>query len=275
MTDYEAPPPEVAEFVHQKRAEWMHEFQRLDGASTETAWSVVTDPSEPVAARLQAIEILRRNKDPRIPDLILSLFDEPDASLWRSAILSFRPDDPRIRQRLRERTESGDRESAAVALFVLALMRDASTLEICKEWLAGSLGQRRAAVSTLKALGTEQAVQLLKARWTDTLPTDEDRHTLALFLMECDHAEAVAYVDQLATKVTENWCVQAATSIYRARKDQGLRHMLNILQTGTLEAKQRMVYQISKLAGHLPHEFTADGIHEARLWVEAQLANAS
>ena len=50
--------------------------------------------------------------------------------------------------------------------------------------------------------------------------------------------------------------------------------MLNILETGTLEAKQSMVGQISSLAGHLPHEYTADGIHEARLWVETQLANA-
>jgi len=51
--------------------------------------------------------------------------------------------------------------------------------------------------------------------------------------------------------------------------------MLNILQNGTLEAKQSLVVQISALAGHLPHEYTADGIHEARLWVETQLATAS
>ncbi len=49
--------------------------------------------------------------------------------------------------------------------------------------------------------------------------------------------------------------------------------MLHILEVGTLDAKQAMVLQTSTLAGHLPHAYTADGIHEARLWLESQLAN--
>ena len=55
----------------------------------------------------------------------------------------------------------------------------------------------------------------------------------------------------------------------------GLRCMIHVLDQGTLEAKQAMVLQISSLAGQLPHQYTADGIHEARLWAETQLSNAS
>ena len=47
--------------------------------------------------------------------------------------------------------------------------------------------------------------------------------------------------------------------------------MLGILDTGDLEAQQSLVSQIWNLTS-LPHAFTADGVHEARAWIESQLA---
>lgn len=275
MTDYQPPPHEVAAFVHEKNTECAEQRQCLDGASSETAWAIATDTSEPDAARLEAILILLRNKDPRIPDLILSLFDESDTRVWRSAIRSIHPDDPRIRQSLRERANSEDVDAAAEALCVLAQMRDNSTPTTCEAWFTRSQGERNAAVEALRILETEEAVQLLRARWGDTLTTDEDRHTLALALVQFNHVDAIKHADDLAGRAIDAWSVAAATSLYFTRKDQGLRHMLNIFQNGTLEAKQSMVGQISSLAGHLPHAYTADGMHEALLWVDTQLANAS
>ena len=46
--------------------------------------------------------------------------------------------------------------------------------------------------------------------------------------------------------------------------------MRRILDVGDLQAKQSMVNQIWNYAD-LPHAFTADGIHEARVWIETQL----
>ena len=46
--------------------------------------------------------------------------------------------------------------------------------------------------------------------------------------------------------------------------------MMHILDDGDLEAKQAMVNQIWNFAD-LPHAFTADGIHEARVWVQSEM----
>jgi hypothetical protein len=46
--------------------------------------------------------------------------------------------------------------------------------------------------------------------------------------------------------------------------------MREILDHGTLESRRSMVNQVWNLT-QLPHAFTADGIHEARCWVEQQL----
>ena len=43
MTDYQAPPPEVAEFVHEKNLECEEQRQRLGGASADVAWAIAND----------------------------------------------------------------------------------------------------------------------------------------------------------------------------------------------------------------------------------------
>ncbi len=274
MAHYQPPSPEVAAIVHEKNAECAVQRQRLKGASSEAVWAIATDRSEPPAARLEAILILMRKEDARLPDLILSLFDESDTVVWRSAIRSIHPDDPRIRKRLCERAVTSDVDVAAEALCVLAHLRDSSTLTICKAWLARDQGERNVAVEALRILETEEAVRLLNARWDETLTTDEDRHTLALALTQFNHVEATKHADDLAARAVDAWSVAAATKLYFTRREHGLRHMLNILRNGTLEARQSMVGQISRLAGHIPHEYTADGIHEAQLWIDTQLLHA-
>ena len=77
-------------------------------------------------------------------------------------------------------------------------------------------------------------------------------------------------LESVAQRARGEWSVFAATSIYHFQSRRGLEHMLSILNVGDLGAKQSMVSQIWNYA-HLPHAFTADGIHEARLWIERQL----
>ena len=64
----------------------------------------------------------------------------------------------------------------------------------------------------------------------------------------------------------------AATWIYSVRDaDTGLRLMLDIVDRGDLEAKRSLVMQICHTWLHSPDAFTADAIHEARLWIERKL----
>ena len=79
------------------------------------------------------------------------------------------------------------------------------------------------------------------------------------------------FLKEVARRADGAWSVLAATSIwFEHDATEGLQLMLWILDEGNLEAKQRMVGQISGLAG-LPHRFTADGIHEARFWVQRKM----
>ena len=271
MADYQPPPPEVAEYVYEANAECERQRQRLEGASAQTAWTIATNRGESTAARMEAILVLARKRDPRMTELILSLFDDPDTDVWSGVIRSFHPDDPRIRERLRERAQSEDIGAAAEALCVLAMMKDECALTVCRDWLTGAQGQRNAAVEALRILGSGEAKKLLESRWDEELPSDEDRHALAFALVQFGHPSAIVHAQRRAELADDDWAVAAATSIYISDKPTGLRLMRKILDEGQLAARQGMVGQISSLAGHLLHEYTADGIYEARLWVEKQI----
>ncbi|MEQ9410870.1 MAG: hypothetical protein RIK87_24370 [Fuerstiella sp.] len=276
MAEYQARSPEVAAFVHRKNAECEAQRKRLADASADDAWQIAMDTTESDAARLESILVLIRNHDDRLSDLVLSLFDEPDLTVWRSVIRSFHPDCPGIRERLREFAKHHDDDAiAAEALCVLAQMNDASTVSICQDWLTRGQSSRNAAVETLRLLGGDASMKILEQRWADAGLTDEDRNTLALALTHFQHRDASNHVLDLARTGTCSWSVAAATTLYLCTPSTGLRCMMDILDTGTPDARRAMVHQISSLAGHLTHEYTADGIHEARLWVETQLAGAS
>lgn len=75
---------------------------------------------------------------------------------------------------------------------------------------------------------------------------------------------------ETARRADSAWSVVSATHIGFSDPALGLGLMRHILDHGSLEAKQAMVSQIWNFA-HVPHAFTADGIHEARLWVEERL----
>ncbi len=213
MTEYQAPPCEIADFVDQTKRECEEQWARLIDASVDDAWAIATDISESNAARLEAILLLVRNHDSRIPELVLSLFDEADLSVWRSVIRFIHPDDVRLRVKLRQfATSHDDTRIAAEALCVLARMRDESTVSICREWFSREQGPRNAAVEALRLLGSDAAVQLLKDRWSDPVLTDEDRNTLALALAHFQHTDATNLVRNLALAATCSWSVAAATT---------------------------------------------------------------
>jgi len=78
----------------------------------------------------------------------------------------------------------------------------------------------------------------------------------------------------VARRADGGWSGGAATALYgtSAYHAEGLKLMRWVLDHGTLEAKQWMVGQIYNLARPLlEHAFTADGIHEARCWIDQHL----
>jgi hypothetical protein len=107
--------------------------------------------------------------------------------------------------------------------------------------------------------------------WDHGLGDEEDRLVLAAALLDLGDKSGTATLEATACAARGIWSVFAATTIYFHDSRRGLEFMLGILNRGDLEAQQSLVGQIWNLT-HLPHAFTADGIHEARAWIESQLA---
>jgi hypothetical protein len=93
---------------------------------------------------------------------------------------------------------------------------------------------------------------------------------LAAALLDLGDKSGSAFLEATARAARGAWSVFAATTIYFHDSHLGLEFMLGILNTGDLDAQQSLVSQIWNLTS-LPHAFTADGIHEARAWIESQL----
>ena len=99
---------------------------------------------------------------------------------------------------------------------------------------------------------------------------EEDRITLAIALLRLGDDRGLPLLREVAERASDAWSVAAATWIRAYRPAEGLRLMRHILDSGTAEGRRMMVLQIAGLAD-VAHAYTADGIHEARLWIDRQL----
>lgn len=270
--NYVAPDPAVAELVYRNQQESEQQHRRLRDMSSDLLKVVARDSLEPEAARAQALLFLLVRRDPEMPGILLELFEDPDQRLWRSVIRAYRPDDPRIKERLRRFVDEAQGQSWAAAALALARLRDRALLPRLEDWLrAGDRPHRNVAIECLKALDAPEARAALRDHWDRGPGDDEDRLVLAAALLSLGDPSGAALLDATARGAHGSWSVFAATSIYWHDSCRGLEFMRGILNTGDLEAQQSLVSQIWNLTS-LPHAFTADGVHEARAWIESQLA---
>lgn len=272
MTDvYQAPDPEIAEFVHRTDAECDRQSERLEHASVEELKAVARNRGESNAARGVALLNLIGARDPEFTEILLELFDDPDQDLWRMAIVGARRDDPRIRAKLQSKLDDEDDQNWSEAAVALARRKDESLLPRFVAWLeTGDESHRNVAVECLKFLKTPAAQAALQSFWDRGVGDDEIRLDVAAALFDLGDPRGRSLLDSVAQRGKGSWSVFAATSVYVVQPRDGLMLMLRILDHGDLEARQAMVNQIWNFA-HLPHAFTVDGLAEARVWVERQL----
>ena len=88
--------------------------------------------------------------------------------------------------------------------------------------------------------------------------------------MRLGDTQGLPWLEAVARRADGAWSAMAATWIRSHQPALGLELMRGILGSGNLKAQQSMVNQIWNLA-LLPHAFTADGLHEARCWVDQQM----
>ncbi|MBO0700969.1 MAG: HEAT repeat domain-containing protein, partial [Zavarzinella sp.] len=251
--------------------------RRQAGASADRLRAVARDAGEPEAARAEALLGLVLARDPELPVILLGLFADPNPNpaLWRLVVRSQRPADPRVIDHLRRLLDEPDPGNWSEAAMALARLKDPAVLPRLEDWLrAGDRPHRNAAVQCLKAFDAPTARTLLRARWDGGPGDEEDRLVLAAILLDLGDPSGATFLEQTARAAKGDWAVFAATAIYLHDPRRGLGLMLGILDAGDLEARQGLVSQVWNLTD-LPHAFTADGVHEARAWVEAQLASAA
>ncbi|MDB5338426.1 MAG: hypothetical protein JWN70_4045 [Planctomycetaceae bacterium] len=247
---------------------------RLKYATPDQAWLIATNSGESQGARMEALLILLRHRDPRIPELQLQLLDDADQQIWKSVDHTYNADRPEIRSALHQRLRDSDVETAVHAGMILARFNDQSIIPVFEAWLHDPERERRtAALAVLGHFKSPITTSLLTALWTDGWGDEENRLDLATKLTEAGHLAAREHVTSVAMAATGCWSVACATVVYFVDPRTGLKLMLHVLDSGDLEAKQGMVGQASSLFGRMPHAYTYDGLVEARQRVEQELAS--
>jgi hypothetical protein len=272
MTDYTPPEaaPFLAEVVHRHQAEAELQRRRLKDAPTGQLKRILRDPHEPFAARAEALARLLGPRDPELADILLGLFDDPDHRLWLIAIRSYCPPDPRIFARLRGMLDDRRGRRWSEAASALARTQDETLMPRLLTWLdEGDEPHRNVAIECLTQLKLPEAHHLLEA-WEQGGRGEDDRVVLAVALLRRGDPRGLPLLEAVARRADGPWSVVAATWLRMHDPALGLVLMREILDHGTLEARRSMVNQVWNLTD-LPNAFTADGIHEARCWVEQQL----
>ena len=271
--DYVAPDPTVAEYVYRSQVESDRQHLRLSAAPSELLKAVARDQNEPVSARANALFFLLMRRDSEMPGMLLELFEDPNQKLWTMVVRSYRPNDERIRDRLRQFLDDPHEQSWSAAAVALARYQDQTIAPQLESWLReGDRPRRNVAIECLKLLDVLGGRLLLSDFWDRNLGDEEDRLVVAAALLTLDDPRGLSLLESTAQAAKGIWSVFAATSIYSHDSRHGLELMLGILHEGDLESRQALVNQIWNFTD-LPHAFTADGIHEARAWIESELAS--
>lgn len=270
--EYVAPDPEIAEFVYQQRRECEQQTERIAGMTADQAVVIALNPVEPTAARLEAMLILFGQRDPRVIDVKLAWLDDPDQELWPAIAHTYDVRQPQIRAALELRLQDADVEVAVHAAIAFARKKEDCVIPVALEWLNSDDDEtRHGAIEVLNQLKTPASAEQLHRLWDADWGDADDRLTLAGALATRGHQDSFELLERTAEAGRGAWSGACATQIYFLQPERGLRLILRLLDTGDLEVKQWLVGQMSSLAGHLPHEFTADGIHEVRLWIGQKL----
>jgi hypothetical protein len=285
VTDYVPPDRSGAEYVYRKN-EVLRVIRNRLGPLSDKELKTIAENRNESTARLVAIGLLLmrvretadRNRETiklHVAELLGEFLDEPDPHVATMAIRQCPLIDQQHIEKVRGQLESSDDHVKAAAALALAKINDPSVVPKVLGWFDGdNAGLRNVAIAGFKTLNTEQARNVLVAAFEEGGRGEEDRIVLATALLRMGDTRGLEFLVGIVRRARGALSAMAATCVYAEHEaDEGLRLMLHVLDNGDLDAKRLMVWQICYSFMHSPHACTADGIHEARFWIERKLAS--
>jgi hypothetical protein len=213
--------------------------------------------------------LLLQCRDPEVFRLLPDLFDHPQ--LGRMAVRYCRPSDPLTAERLHGLLGPARGRHWSEAALALARAKVPSVRPLLLGWLgSGDTGEFNVAVEGLALLDSDGGLELFQRAWDAGGGAEERRLILAAALLRLRDARGVGLLEEVARRADGPWAVFAAFGLASYDPPRAYSLMLDILDDGGLEAKRALVMQVWNFC-EAPHAFTADGLHEARVWVERQI----
>jgi hypothetical protein len=268
----------AAEFIHRTKEEADRVQRELEEADEEALRAILHDRSRPTLSRQIALGVLMRKnhlrRDGTLATLMLPLLDDPDEELAGMAIKQTPRDDPEVTAKLHALLDDPRSRCWSEAAGALALRKDTTIIPRLLGWFReGDRAHRNVAWACLYfygLLGRNQCRALLREAWDAGDRDEEDRVTLAVGLLGLGDRVGWTFLVEFARRADHYSACWAAETILEHDPALGLDLMLHILDHGTtFQVRWGMVERIANAAG-LPHVWTADGLAEARLWVEQQ-----
>jgi hypothetical protein len=269
MNRYVPPEPAVVEQIYEADRESREQFQILEPLDSAHLRQVMVDCAQSAAARGNALGILLQRRDPNVFELLPALFE--DKELGRMAIRYCRLNDRNTVDQLRRLLDHPRDHIWSSAALALARARDDGSRPRLLDWFHnGDEGHRNVAIQALIDLDGAASAELFQKSWEEGGRDEADRLVLAGALLRLGETGALTFLEDAARHAKGAWAVFAATSVAQHDPGRGFRLMQWLLDHGDSEALEALVMHAWNMA-RLPHAFTADGVHETRLWIEQQL----
>jgi hypothetical protein len=142
-------------------------------------------------------------------------------------------------------------------------------------WLdQGDEGRKNVAVNCMIEVNEERAAEAIAHVWDSGNGNETERLVLAAALLRLGDERGLGLLEETARQSHGSWAVVAATCVAHSRPALGYGLMLRIADEGDLEAQRSLVSHAWNM-GRIPGAFTADGLMQARRWVEERMAKGS
>lgn len=279
MAECLPPGSDPAEYVRRLEAEIDAARRRLEPLGAEELKRILRGRSEPRATRQIAFEKLIHRFlgsdefHAMLVDWLADLMADPDPAIADMAINHCPLRDERHRAQVRELLDSPRDRIRATAAVALARAKDETILPKLLEWLDGpSEPMRNAAIEGLQTLNTPETRAALETAYQQGGRDENDRTVLAIALLRLGDTRGLSFLESVARRAQGPWSVTAATWIYDHEPLKGLDLLRHLLDQGDDEAKRYVVSQIWNWSRpRIAHPFAAEGINEARTWIEERL----
>ncbi|CAN5916184.1 hypothetical protein BH23PLA1_BH23PLA1_16500 [soil metagenome] len=268
----------AADHIHRAKEEADRVKRELEQADDATLRVILYDRASPTLSRQIALFVLMSKdhlrRDGTLSRIILPLLDDPDEELARLAIKQAPRDDPEVIARLHALLDDSRSRCWSEAAGAIAMRKDTTIVPRLLGWFReGDRAHRNVAWACLYFYGLlerDACCALLREAWDTGDRDDEDRVTLAVGLLGLGDRVGWTFLVEFARRADHYSACWAAETILEHDPALGFDLMLHILDHGTtFQVRWGMVEKIANAAG-LPHVWTADGLAEARMWVEQQ-----